>query len=187
MTMGRRSTPIAGGNPTGEVSNLVAAVEERQDQLRERLEGLVLSKISGLESVLCSKITCIEELAEERYSVTQKQLDGVELRRAEYKADTKSAVEAAFAAARDAVREQAAASDKAIAKSESAFTSQVASVEGTVSDLKDRIAKLETQRQAVTDNRVDGRASIGTIVGVVGAMAAFITLIVTMFMMKGAG
>lgn len=138
--------------------------------------------VEALNTVLCAKIDCIEELADERYVSTQKQLDGVELRRAEYKADTKSAVEAAFAAARDAVREQALASDKAISKSESAFTSQVTAVEGTVSDLKDRIAKLETRAAANTETRVDNRASLSSVVGVAGAIIAFIAVLATIIL-----
>lgn len=153
-------------DPTLNVRELVVAAIQRQDDLRAELRLYFDTRIDDLSA-----------LGEERYSAIQREFGNIEQRRIEHKGDTKIAVDAAFTAAKEAVKEQAAASDRAISKSEGTVGGQIKAVEGTVDDLKDRIGKLETQQQTKADTRVDGRANIGMIVGILGSIFGFLSLI----------
>jgi chromosome segregation ATPase len=151
--VGKTASPVI--DPTKNVLDLVTAAIERQDDLR-----------AGEA-----------KLYDERHENVQREFDNIERRRTEHKSDTKVAVDAAFTAAKEAVREQAAASDKAISKSEATVSGQIKAVEGTVDDLKDRIGKLETQQQTKIETRSDSRSNVGMIVGILGAVFGFLMFV----------
>src|SRR5688572_6413972 len=79
-------------DPTKNVLDLVKAAMQRQDDLRREQDARIETRISGFE-----------RLSDSRHVATKGELEAVERRRLEHKADTKSAVDAAFSAAKEAV------------------------------------------------------------------------------------
>lgn len=145
----------------------------------EWVNKLVDSKLGGIESVF-----------DEKFSSVKEQFALVERQRVEQKKDTKDAVDAAFSAAKEAVKEQTAASDKSISKSETATTEQLkqlaqtitAAQKGTddaISELKARVGKIEDVKQGAVEFRTEARAQIsntGVVVGVVAALLGSLAL-----------
>lgn len=154
-------------DPTKNVLDLVAAAIARQDDLRAWLEKVVDAKIEGRSA-----------LSNERYQSVLREFESIERRRIENKSDTKSALDAALAAAKEAVKEQALASDKAISKSESAVTDQIKAVVATVDDLKARTVVMETQKTTTVENRGESRSNIGMVVGIIGVAFGLLSFIV---------
>jgi molecular chaperone GrpE (heat shock protein) len=173
-------------DPTKNVLDLVAAAITRQDDLRGSTEGLFLALVKGLEKYIDTKIDGHIRLSSERYDGIQREFNNIERRRTEHKNDTEKAVKAAFDAAKEAVKEQAASFEKATAKSESAASDQLKSVEGTVDDLKDRVRTLETQLQTKGEARVDNRSSTMTVVAIIGGIVSALLLAITVAAMMGA-
>lgn len=167
-------------DPTRNVLDLVRAAIERQDDLRKGEAALVQSQMSGLR-----------DLFEAKFDGIDREFSLIESRRIEQKNDTKTAVDAALSAAERAVREQAAASEKAIIKSETSvaaqslqqaqtFSAQLKGVETTVDDTKERVGQLEVQRQGGVDSRTNHRLDIGMIIGILGFLVAAAMMIITM-------
>lgn len=173
----------AGGgtvDPTLNVRELVVAAMTRQDDLRGEQEKLLTAKLHGHIQLVDSKLDAIAH-----------EFDLVEGRRQEQKVDTKTAVDAALSAAKDAVKEQAAASEKAILKSETGaveqskanavnFNSQLKAVDGTLSDLKERVVKIESMKLGGQEVRSTQRLDMGALLGVLSifiSLAVLVTLI----------
>lgn len=107
-------------------------------------------------------------------------LDG---QRIEQKVDTNAAVDAALVAQKEAVKEQTAASDRAIAKSEAAtskqleqlgttFTTAIAGVTTTLADLKERVSRIESVK-------VGGREAYAGLYAVAILFAAVLSALIT--------
>ena len=99
-----------------------------------------------------------EESVRQRFIAVEREFELTERYRVEQKKDTKDAVDAALAAAKEAVREQTLASEKSILKSETAtseqlrqltvtFTTAIAGVNDKFDDLKDRVNRIEGLKQ----------------------------------------
>lgn len=139
------------------------------DALRREIKAstdLTNAKLDALGQRMDTKIDGNARLSEERHNVTRRELIAIEERRLEHKKDTKDTVDTAFAGA-----------EKAIAKSERAAADQIKSVESSVGDLKDRVLRLETQQQTKTETHSDSRSNVGMVVGILGAIFGFISLI----------
>jgi hypothetical protein len=150
----------------------IAALRTLIDQRISSTEQLFETKILlGREGGMALKELLSNQINEKFASVdTQFQL--VERQRVEQKQDTKAAVDAALAAAKEAVKEQTTASDRSITKSETAtseqlkqmnvtFTTAVAGIATPISDLKDRVTALEAVRLGARENRSDSRDDRG--------------------------
>lgn len=101
----------------------------------------------------------------------------MERQRVEQKKDTKDAVDAALAAAKEAVKEQTTASERAIAKSENStaeqlkqlnttFATAIGGVTANHDDLKERVGRIEAIKQG-------GQETIGGVY----AFAAFLAVL----------
>ena len=154
-------------DPTKNVLDLVAAAIERQDDLRKALEERLDTKIDGH---MC--------LTKERDNTFREELSAQEKRRIEHKSDTEKAVKAAFDAAKEAVKEQAASFEKANSKSEKAAGDQLMALQSVVDDLKGRVGTVETQQQTKNEVRVDSRGSAGMVVAIVMGAIAFLSVII---------
>lgn len=161
-------------DPTKNVLDLVHAAIKRQDDLRDAIGELREAKLAGLSGVMHVELEAIK-----------REFALIESRRQEQKTDTKVAVDAALSAAKDAVKEQAAASEKAILKSETSageqskqnavtFTAQMASVTLMLADVKERVGKLESMKQGGEEVRTRQRNDIGTMIGVAGFVSALL-------------
>ena len=160
-------------------------------QLALAVEGL-REKLSDLKELLETRLGGTEEVIDEKFISVNERFGIVERQRVEQKEDTKAAVDAAFSAAKEAVREQTNASERAIAKSETAtkeqlnqlsttFTTAISGIQTSIDDLKERIGKIESIRQGATERKEEGRATISSTTAVVGAVIASIVLILAVY------
>jgi len=146
--------------------------------------------ISALKEVLETRLGGMEEVTDEKFISVNERFALVERQRVEQKEDTKAAVDAAFSAAKEAVREQTNASERAIAKSETAtkeqlnqltntFDTAIRGVTGSLDDIKERVGKIESIRQGASERKEEGRATISSTTAVVGAIVGVLVLILT--------
>lgn len=129
----------------------------------------------------------------EQFRSIETQLALIERQRVEQKADTKNAVDAALAAAKEAVQEQTKASAEAIGKSEALtktqleqlavqFQTGITGIADKFDDMKDRVVRIETAKHTESTGRDQSRLDVGMIVGISAALIAIIGLIVTIFL-----
>lgn len=85
---------------------------------------------------LMREVYVINQAMDLRFSFYDRLLADADKQRLEQKADTKSAVDAALAAAKEAVKEQTISTEKAISKSETLFYSTLENIKADVIDLK---------------------------------------------------
>jgi hypothetical protein len=120
----------------------------------------LLREIAGLREFVLSEIGHVREISQTKFASMTLLLEGMAARTAEQKKDTKDALDAALEAAKDAVRLQTEAGDKAIAKSETAFTKQIDALaqlveksdkakDEKINDLKSRMDMLEAGQKGV--------------------------------------
>jgi len=157
--------------------------------IAERLNGIDTATALRLRSVeevphmIDEKVGQVKELVGERFDSVGTQFDLVERQRVEQKKDTKDAVDAALAAAKEAVKEQTTASGLSIAKSEAStseqlkqlsatFTTAIAGLVTQLDDLKDRINRGEGQKQGVAGTGQVVYYGVYLVIAVVGLYLA---------------
>ncbi len=139
----------------------------------------LLREIARLERLMETQISGLRDLIGEKFISVETQFALIERQRVEQKKDTKDAVDAALAAAKEAVKEQTTASDRSITKSETAtseqlkqllatFTTATSGITDNISDVKERISRIETLKQGTTQNW-------GLLVGAISLVALVIT------------
>jgi hypothetical protein len=120
----------------------------------------ILREVELLSEKVEVQLDGLREIHREKFAAIDKRFELVELQRLEQKADTKTAVDAALSAQKEAVKEQTTASELAISKSENATVKQLeqlgttfkTTIEGVttiVGDLKERVSRNETQVASV--------------------------------------
>jgi len=119
----------------------------------------------------------------------ERELQLIERQRVEQKKDTKDAVDAALAAAKEAVKEQTMASGLSIAKSENAtneqlkqlgttFTTAISGVDRTINDWKDRVNKVEQVQAAQGGQQQGVSATVAWILAGIGGLVAVASIII---------
>ena len=155
-------------------------------------------KIQGLRELLEAVIKGKSDLVEERFASIQQQFRERDSRMEQQARDAKTAVDAAFAAQKEAVSEQNKTGALAIAKSEAATNKQIdqlaaqlgtinGALDGKINDLKERFTRLESsglgagieRRQSQTSNQL-GMQAIAMIVGAIGVTTAIVMAFVTL-------
>jgi len=177
------------------IEQRIRALQELQNEklntLAKELEGRAQSCVQAMEAI--SEVVDANAkgnllLTDEKFSKVESQFALVESQRVEQKVDTKSAVDAALIAQKEAVREQTAAFALATAKSEASFSKQLeqqADTFGTatealrrsIDDVKERIAEVDIKVNAVTSEKrgaTDYRVGLYAAIAVGLAIAAFI-------------
>jgi hypothetical protein len=171
----------------GAIASLKELVFTRLDGMDKAME-LFNANITRVPTDTDKQIGHLKELMIEKFqavSVVFLERD----KRAEQSArDSKTAIDAALQAAKDAVAKQNEASDRAISKSEVATTKQIdalgtligtnnKAIEGTLQDLKDRINRYEGAERgehAAVGSRQASNANIGLIIGTLIGIAGFV-------------
>jgi hypothetical protein len=139
-------------------------------------------EIAALRDLLYGEIRHRGQLTDEQFRSVDVKFDAIEQRTAEQKTDTKEAVSAALAAAKDAVALQTQASERSQSKSEAAITKQIDAIyvildrqsqamNEKIEDLKTRLDRIEGKTQGT-------QLSMGLVFGAVGALAAIVTIVV---------
>lgn len=149
-------------------------------------------EVSSLRELIELRIESLDTLLDEKFLRTQQQFDLVERQRVEQKKDTKDAVDAALTAQKEAAKEQTIASDRAIAKSETAITKQLeqqretfaaaqAETRRAMGELKERIGDVDKKvlantaavagsRQGGLDARTVGFSMLMAVLGIAGLL-----------------
>jgi dGTP triphosphohydrolase len=141
-------------------------------------------EVEAAREFVLGEIRHLRELTDQKFAAVSAQFDSVADRVAEQKTDTRDAVDAAFAAAKEAVKNQTEAQDKAIAKSEAAITKQMDALyllqeksnqaaDEKIDDLKGRLDKLEGRSQGT-------QMSAGLLFASIGGLAAVIGIIIVL-------
>lgn len=148
-------------------------------------------EISALRELVLERVDRVTEVADEKFDSIETQLDLIERQRVEQKKDTKDAVDAALAAAKEAVKEQTTASERAIAKSEAATTKSIdqlgvtftTAIDGSrreSADLKERVVAAEQQKVGGQEARTvaqETRAGLSSVAQLgIAAFVAFLVL-----------
>jgi hypothetical protein len=163
-------------DPTKNVLDLVTAAIQRQDDLRA-VEARHVREIAVLQKELRESE---QARVQEQFAAIHRELELVERYRVEQKQDTEQAVQAALAAAKEAVGQQTAAFSAATDKSEAATTSSIEQLGNTfttafegfrreLGDLKDRLTSMESQRIGEAPNEL--RATIAQLTEKVNKLA----------------
>ena len=168
MSTTRGSRPVP--DPTELTDKAIARVERSLTQYvdgelkarDERLSGideatkLRLAVVEAIPNQIGTAVGSLEKLMDNKF-------EAAERLRVEQKKDTKDAVDAALNAAKEAVKEQTASSEKSITKSELATGAQIKQLQVTfatafeglrrsLDDLKDReVDDVRILRQSITD------------------------------------
>jgi len=137
----------------------------------------MLREVASAKEFMFSRIDGVVDVMVEKFDGVSVQLGLVERQRVEQKNDTKAAVDAALAAAKEAVKEQTTASGLSITKSETATAEQLKQLSQTfttansgltllLNDLKTRVERIENLKQG-------GRETLSGIY----AFAAFLAVV----------
>lgn len=153
----------------------------------------MLREVGNVERLLDARLQTIEGVTDERFSSVETQFALFERQRIEQKADTKSAVDAALAAAEKAVGNQTIASEKAIGVGQAATAEQlkqtnitlstaIAGLTSMLTDLKTRVERIESIRQGGAELRGDQRQSNAQLIAVATVVMAVVAVAVTIIL-----
>ncbi len=160
------------------ITRVPTDVDRQVGTLKELLEKVNTEKFSDLGNRLNASI----EAREAKFTAVEHQLKAVETYRVEQKQDTKAAVDAALAAAKEAVKEQTQASERAIAKSEAFTTKQIDAISEiirtTVKGLDEKIDDLKTRVTAGDSQGKGAGVAVGYMIGAGGFIVAVIAVVI---------
>jgi len=140
----------------------------------------LLREVDRVKELMQAEIKGLSDVSVEKFDSVETQFTLVERQRVEQKKDTKDAVDAALAAAKEAVKEQTTASGLSITKSETAtaeqlkqltvtFTTAINGVTVSFNDLKTRVERIENLKQG-------GREQLAGIYTVLGIIVALLVI-----------
>jgi hypothetical protein len=145
----------------------------------------LMREVTGLKALLKMQMQSMDDLMDQKFMAVDKEFLLIESRRVEQKQDTKAALDAALAAAKEAVSEQTIASEKAINKSESATDKRIdqlgekfdTAFDGQrrdIDDVKQRIAIVEAIKLGSTEAKQTISTNMGLLIAVVGLLLSIL-------------
>jgi hypothetical protein len=148
-------------------------------------KGMVEKEIWHVRNMINDKVSELGSVTSERFLGVASQFNERDTRTDQRAGDTKLAVDAAFAAAKEATAKIEAGFTKQIDAMINIIDTKTSNLAGGLSDIKDRMTALENRtagiNSAKTDNRnqdVDSRALVFGVMGIViGVMAIIIHFI----------
>jgi hypothetical protein len=150
-----------------------------QALLREvaSLKELMEVRISANAALYDQKIAEEGAISREKFAAVAAQFSERDTRTDQRAGDTKLAVDAAFAAAKEATAKIEAGFTKQIDGMNQIIDTKTRNIEGNLSDLKERMISIESRSTTTTDIRRDNRDHSGLIVAAISALIAFGALI----------
>jgi hypothetical protein len=141
--------------------------------LRELLE----SQINGLRSVIFEKISKLAEVTDERFAGVAAQFSERDTRTDQRAGDTKLAVDAAFAAAKEATAKIESGFSKSIDSTQDLLKTTTKATDDKISDIKDRLTSMESRTQGISAERSDNRALILSVISIGVSVAVVLVMI----------
>ena len=131
-----------------------------------------------LKELITEKIQVLASVTTERFLAVSAQFSERDTRTDQRAGDTKLAVDAAFAAAKEATAKIEAGFTKQIDAMNNIIDNKTANLSGGIADLKDRLTAMENRTVGMTTNREiarednkDSRSAIAIIISVVAVVA----------------
>jgi DNA repair exonuclease SbcCD ATPase subunit len=109
----------------------------------ERTKQELLREISGLEKLLVQRINAVKDKANDRSREIENRLGREEKHRLEQKTDTKTAVDDALTAQKEAATKSEAATNNQLAEIKATFATEVAALRREINDLRGRVGRVE--------------------------------------------
>jgi len=211
MADGFASTP-PGTTPVPDPTELTTqAVDRASEQWLRTLTDLreiITTRISAMDTattvrfetivdmfhsqreIILSRVEVVETIAQERFGAIETQFKERDTRSERESRDNKVAVDAAFAAQKEAAAKQDESNLKAIDKSERAtaktietnaelFQSALAGQNAILSDLKDRVVQMEARMAGAVSQRADQRGVQAAGMGILVAVFVGISMLVS--------
>lgn len=156
----------------------------------ERTSKQLFREVEVLRDLLRTEIAALKNTHDVKFEEVALRFELFERGRVEQKQDAEARIAAALTAQKEAVKEQTTASERAIAKSEAATTKQIdqqvisasaaiGGVTSSLTDLKERISKIESYGRGSTAERVEQRASNGAFLALGGFGISIVLAVVT--------
>lgn len=181
-----------------DLRNVPTAVERDTVALRELMESKLhaMEQAAGLQNEASAsfpaevrtEISHLKLLHEERFSSIAQQFNERDIRTDQASRASKEALDAALQAAKELVNAQGEASSAAAVKSETSFAKQIDQIgtiistlekalDARITELKERVDRGEGSTSGSAGQRVDQRASIGTVIAAVATLVAVISFV----------
>jgi hypothetical protein len=163
-----------------ELKSLDQRISEVSSYSRARNED-IKSASATLQALLEEKIEKQALVSNEKFIGVGAQFAERDTRTDQRAGDTKLAVDAAFAAAKEATAKIEAGFTKQIDGIFQIVDTKTANIGGNIDDIKQRLTAIESRSGTTSDVRRENRDSTGLIVGALGLMVALGTLMVLIF------
>ena len=170
-----------------EALQILAKIETRLDGMDKAAEVLSAT-VNKVPTQLDREMNRIADLTTERMSNIQRQFSDCDGRQAAASAAADRAINAALAAAHDAVTAQYQSSQKAIDKSDAATVKQIDGIierlntqgrtlDDKITEVKDRLGRREAAQIGVAEHRTSARMDAGLLVAICAAIIAVIAIV----------
>jgi hypothetical protein len=158
------------------------------DRLRIDLDG----QMQALREYIMSQIENIRDVTTEKFDAVNSRFVERDVRTEQTAMESRISLDAALAAAKEAVAEQNKANAQAIGKSETATQKQIDamvqlmttsnnSLEDKIADIKSRLDRGEGRDTGSANASTDRRSDIGAIIAAIAVMVTIIGLIIVAF------
>jgi hypothetical protein len=153
---------------TTELKSIDQRISEVSAYSRARNED-IRSASTTLQALLEEKIDKLSAVCIEKFAGVGAQFAERDTRTDQRAGDTKLAVDAAFAAAKEATAKIEAGFTKQIDGMTQILDSKTANLGGNIDDLKQRMTAVESRSGTQTEGRRDNRDNVGLIVAIIAA------------------
>jgi hypothetical protein len=137
----------------------------------------LLREVASAREITNAKLEGLEKAYLVRFDGIEREFHLINERRIEQKIDTKSAVDAAFNAAKEAVTKSEINSTEAIRQQNATFSAELKGVIDTLNDVKDRVNRMEAVTQGISETRTGQRLDINMIVAVLALGALVVSML----------
>jgi hypothetical protein len=154
---------------TEQLFRSIAALRSESKEWTDSLQLLLEAKITGKDTFYAEKFESIATQFKERDVRTDQTASQVKL-----------AVDAALQAQKEAAGEQAKSFSAATTKSETAMNRQIEGLDGKITDVKDRLNRVEAMSIGAAGNRSDSQQSSHNIFVGIAAVSGIIAVLISL-------
>jgi hypothetical protein len=174
--LGRRPDPDPTLLTTEQLLRSIAAIRLEAKGWVDSLQLLLEAKITGKDNFYAEKFSSIQTQFQERDVRTDQTASQVKL-----------AVDAALQAQKEAAGEQAKSFSAATTKSETAMNRQIEGLDGKITDVKDRLNRVEAMSVGISSNRAEAQQETAlrqhgsqNIIAVIAAVSSIFAVLVSL-------